>query len=414
MEKDEIKTIIAENINLAKKGTFRNRAAQTKALELLAVKHILSIVGVRRCGKSTLMKLLVRAALNETNEENILYLNLEHPYFNQCKQDVNNLQLIYDIFKEGTSPDLKCFVFLDEIQFFTDWQVFIKSLYERDEAKIVLTGSNSRLLSSDLATLLSGRTIPLQMFPFSIEEAETQLEKYLTDGGFPEVVLNEGTPKLLAEMYYKNILYQDVIPRFGIQNTLAMENLSYYLLSQMGKEISYNTLKSVAHLDDKTAKQYISYLQDANLLYVISNYDFSLKKLIGNKKKVYLVDPVFTQISFKNSPDTGRLFENFVFMTLKRLGKDIYFLQNGGECDFIIKDGLNISHAIQVCSDLTEQNREREQKGLVIAMEKFGLTEGFIVTKDQDEQIEIAGKTIHVLNANQFIGKFGMNSEKQK
>jgi len=411
MEKDEIKTIIAENISLAKKGTFRNRAAQTKALELLAVKHILSIVGVRRCGKSTLMKLLVRAALNETNEENILYLNLEHPYFNQFKQDVNNLQLIYDIFKAGTSPDMKCYVFLDEIQFFTDWQVFVKSLYERDEAKIVLTGSNSRLLSSDLATMLSGRTIPLQMFPFSIEEAETQLENYLTDGGFPEVVLNEGTPKLLAEMYYKNILYQDVIPRFGIQNTLAMENLSYYLLSQMGKEISYNTLKSVAHLDDKTAKQYISYLQDANLLYVISNYDFSLKKLIGNKKKVYLVDPVFTQISFKNSPDTGLLFENFVFMTLKRMGKDIYFLQNGGECDFIIKDGLNISHAIQVCYDLTEQNRGRELKGQVIAMEKFGLTEGFIVTNDQEEQIEIAGKMIHVLNANQFIGKFGMNSE---
>jgi hypothetical protein len=356
------------------------------------------------------MKLLVRAALNETDEENILYLNLEHPYFNQFKHDVNNLQMIYEIFKAGTSPGMKCFVFLDEIQFFSDWQVFVKSLYERNEAKIVLTGSNSRLLSSDLATMLSGRNIPLQMFPFSIEEAETQLENYLIDGGFPEVVLGEGSAKQLAEMYYKNILYQDVIPRFGIQNTLAMENLSYYLLSQMGKEISYNTIQTLAHLDDKTAKQYISNLQDANLLYVISNYAFSLKKLTGNKKKVYLVDPVFTQISFKSSPDTGRLFENFVFMTLKRLGMDIYFLQNGGECDFLIKKGHQMIIAMQVCFLMTEQNRKREITGLLNAMEKCGLTEGFIVTKEQDEQIEISGKMIQVLNANRFIRKFEVNS----
>jgi len=223
--------------------------------------------------------------------------------------------------------------------------------------------------------------------------------------------MEEVSKKLLAEMYYKNILYQDVIPRFSIQNTLAMENLSYYMLSQMAKEISYNSLRSIAHLDDKTAKQYIAYLQDVNLLYIISNYDYSLKKLIGNKKKVYLVDPVFSQISFKISPDMGRLFENFVFMTLKRLGKDIYFFQNGGECDFLIKDGVQITCAVQVCYFLSDENRKRETEGLLNAMQKFGLDNGYIVTYNQEAQTTIDQKNIFIINAQQFIDRFGMNSE---
>ncbi len=410
MDSTEIFSIIDESLEIAKQGIFRTRNALSEGLALLSSKHILSIVGVRRCGKSTLMKELVRVALNETAEENILYLNLEHPYFNQFKGEVDNLRKIYDIFKEKVIPGKKCFVFFDEIQFFKDWQVFIKSLYEKNEAKIVLTGSNSRLLSSELATLLSGRAIPLIMYPFSLQEASVNLDQYLVNGGFPEVVLNEGAPKLLAEMYFKNILYQDVIPRFNIQNTLAMENLSYYMLSQAGKEISYNTLKSISRLDDKTAKLYTSYLQDANLLYVISNYDFSLKKLIGNKKKVYLVDPLFTLLSFKHSPDSGRLFENYIFMVLKRIGKDIYFHQNGGECDFLIKDGLNITSAIQVCHDLSDINRKREIKGLLSALVKFDLHEGYIVTREQNETIEMEGKSIFVVDESKFREKFGIDS----
>ena len=406
MNEAEIFNIIAENIKIAKQGVFRSREANQKAQELLPQKHILSVVGVRRCGKSTLMKELVRLALLETEESNVLYLNLEHPYFNQFKHDVYKLQLIYNIFKSKVVADKKCFVFLDEIQFFKDWQVFVKSLYEKDEAKIVLTGSNSRLLSSELASMLSGRTIPLMLFPFSIDEANVNFDNYLIDGGFPEILEYPESKMALAEMYYKNILYQDVIPRFDIKNVPAMENLSFYLLSQAAKEISFNSLKAISHLDDKTAKEYISYLQDANLLYVISNYDFSLKKLIGNKKKVYLVDPVFAHLAFKTSPDIGRLFENFVFMTLKRSGRTVYFHQNGGECDFIIKTGMQITEAVQVCYSLSDQNFKREKAGLLSAMSKFNLQEGFLITKDHVELLQINGKTIHILNQTEFRNRF--------
>lgn len=411
MDEEIILRIVKDNINLAKKGNFRQREIFKKAVSYLPLKQILSIVGVRRCGKSTLMKELVRVALKETSENNILYLNLENPFFNQYKSDVNNLQNIYYIFKKQINPKKKVFIFFDEIQFFNDWQVFIKYLYEKNEAKIILTGSNSRLLSSELTTLLSGRTIPLYVYPFSLKESKINFDNYLLDGGFPEIVLNNASKKILVETYYKNILYQDVIPRFGIKNSLAIENLSYYLISNIGKEISYNTLKSISHLDDKTVKQYISYLQDANLLYVVNNYDFSLKKLIGNKKKIYLVDPVFTQLSFKNSPDYGRLFENFIYMFLKRLEKEIYFYKNGRECDFILKDGLKINSAIQVCYEFNNKNKEREIKGLINAMNKFNLNEGLIVTKDQNYELLIENKKIIILDIIKFTQELGINSE---
>lgn len=412
MDQELLKKIISQNIELAQKGKFKKRTILSKAIKLLDTKHILSLVGVRRCGKSTIMKELVRVALTKTTTSNVLYLNLENPFFNQYKDDVSYLQKMYDSFFETCDKTKKIYVFLDEIQFFKDWQVFIKHLYEKNEAKITITGSNSRLLSSELATLLSGRTIPLYVYPFSIDEAKTSFKDYLINGGFPEIVLGEGDKTQLVEVYYKNILYQDVIPRFSVQNILAIENLSYYLLSNFGKEISYNSLKKISHLDDKTAKQYISYLEDANLVYEITNYDFSLKKLIGNKKKVYLVDNLFASIGFKNSPDKGQLFENYIFMMLKREGYDIYFHQNGGECDFIIKEGAKITKCIQVCYELNENNKTREINGLLSAMKKFSIKEGYIITKSNNELITLENLQVIVISEKQYRKKFGMNSEK--
>ena len=411
MNEKKILEIIKENITLAKKGRYWKRAVLPKLLSLLNTKHIISLVGVRRCGKSTLLKEVIRSVLKKVPEENIFYLNLEHPFFNQFKDNVNYLDEIYGIFKKNTNPKKKIYVFLDEIQFFTDWQVFIKKLYELNEAKIFLTGSNSKLLSSELSSMLSGRNISVNIFPFSPSEAKSKLTLYLTEGGFPEVVLKLAPKELLAETYYKNILYQDVIPRFKVKNILAIENLSYYLLSNIGKEISFNTLKSIAHLDDKTAKEYIGYLEDANLLYVIYNYDFSLKKIFGNKKKVYLVDPLFSSISFKISPDKGRLFENYIFMSLKRMNRNIFFHSNGGECDFIIKEGHKINLLLQVSMKLTKENKEREINGLLSAMKKFDLKEGFIVTLNDEEKLMINDKTINIITEKTFRKKFGMNSE---
>lgn len=415
MDKQIIEKIVKDSLQEATKGSFQKREIFDKAKQVFELPHILSLIGVRRCGKSTLMKLLVRQALKKTVKQNILYLNLEQPFFNQYKNDVKYLEQIYNIFKETCNAKKPLFIFLDEIQFFADWQVFVKALYEKKEAKIVLTGSNSRLLSSELATLLSGRTIPLHVYPFSLQESKLPLETYIEDGGFPEIIRYPEQKKTLIEAYYKNILYQDVIPRFDIKNSLAMENLSFYLISNIGKELSYNTLKNISKLDDKTIKEYIQHLQDANLLYLIHNYDYSLKKLIGNKKKIYLVDPAFTQLAFKHSPDHGRLFENFIYMLLKRAENEIYFHKNGAECDFILKEGIKITTAIQVCHTLTEENLEREIKGVLSAMQKFSIAKGYIIIKNTEiNKKEFAKQhpNIEILSAKEAIKKFGIHSEK--
>ncbi len=385
-------------------------------ISLLPLNQIVSIIGVRRCGKSVLMKEIIEYILKQklTCKENILYLNLENPYFNQFKDDISYLSKVYQEFKKAINPKRKLFVFFDEIQFFKDWQVFVKWLYEKKEAKIVLTGSNSKLLSSELTTLLSGRSIGIRLYPFSYREftkaTKPDFYSYLEKGGFPEVVVltSKDQIKLIVENYYKNIIYQDVIPRFGIKNSLEIENLSYYLLSNTGKEMSYNTLKQISKLDDKTIKQYLSYLEDANLLYVISNYDPSLKKQIGNKKKVYSVDLSFVNfLGFSVSSNFGRKLENAVFIELKRRGKEVYFFKNDGyECDFIVKKGYKIIECIQVTKSLEEDStKEREINSLLSAMEYFKLKEGRVITEKEKETIKIKGYLIKAIPFVEWVQK---------
>jgi uncharacterized protein len=407
---DMISEIIQEQREfILKKQLLIKRTALDKLVSLLPLNQIISIIGVRRCGKSTIMKELVQHILDKglTSKENILYLNLENPYFNQFKDDVSYLAEIYKEFKKTIKPEENVFVLFDEVQFFKDWQVFIKYLYEKKEAKIVITGSNSKLLSPELATLLSGRSIATHLYPYSYREfvkasKSNDLLQYLDKGGFPEVAAIEGKDKikLIVENYYKNIIYQDVIPRFNIKNALEIENLSYYLLSNTCKEISYNTLMQISKLDDKTIKQYISYLEDANLLYTVYNYDPSLKKQIGNKKKVYAVDTSFVNyLGFSSSRNFGRILENAVFIELKREENEIYFYNNSSiECDFLIKKGNKITECIQVTKSLEdEKTRTREIDSLMETLDYFKLDKGTVVTENEKETITMGSKSINVI-----------------
>ncbi|MDD9953495.1 MAG: ATP-binding protein [Candidatus Woesearchaeota archaeon] len=399
-----IEIIKEQRAQLFEKEHLTQRAAFAQLLDLYVLKHIIALIGVRRCGKSTLMKQLARHLLNNTPEENILYLNLENPHFNQHSNDITYLAELYNTFRQHANTKKQLYIFLDEIQFFTDWQVFVKDLYERENVKIIITGSNSHLLSGELATLLSGRMIPLYLYPYSFTEQKNKLPTYLERGGFPEVQsAKKNHVKLLAETYYKNILYQDVIPRFNIRHSKAIEELSYYLLSNIGKELSYSTLTNIADLNDKTVKLYISYLEDANLLYTITNYDPSLKKQLGNKKKVYAVDPLFVNfLGFNVSPNYGRLLEQAVYLELRRRGDDVYFFKNGIECDFVTKRMHTVTGCIQVTKTL-HKNKERELRGLLVAMEKFKVKEGTIVTESTEMTLREQGKKIIVVPFEQWV-----------
>ena len=401
------------------------RMAAEKLVKYIDIKQIIALIGVRRSGKSTIVKQLINFLMQEKNinPKNILFLNLESPLLNRFKNDPANLQMIFDEYLELAEPKGKVFVFLDEVQFFSDWQVFVKSLYEKGGAKFFITGSNSQLLSAEMATLLSGRSITNDIYPFSFKEIvwiknigaknaieitrnEGKLKKvfgeYLQNGGFPEIVIEkrkEIKKEILAN-YYKNILYQDIIPRFEVKKTKEIENLLLYLFSNIGQGYSYNSLSGFLKIHDKTIKEYIGFFEKSFLLFELSNYQYSLKKQENYPKKVYAIDNGFiSAVSFSFSENYGRFLENAVFLGLLEAGKSVYYYLGKYECDFIVKEGRKITEAIQATKILDNNNEKRELRGLLEAMEKFNLKEGVIITGSQEEERNIDGKKIKIIPA---------------
>jgi len=401
------------------------RMAAEKLVKYIDIKQIIALIGVRRSGKSTIVRQLINFLIQEKNinPKNILFLNLESPLLNRFKNDPANLQMIFDEYLELAEPKGKVFVFLDEVQFFSDWQVFVKSLYEKGGAKFFITGSNSQLLSAEMATLLSGRSITNDIYPFSFKEIvwiknigaknaieitrnEGKLKKvfgeYLQNGGFPEIVIEkrkEIKKEILAN-YYKNILYQDIIPRFEVKKTKEIENLLLYLFSNIGQGYSYNSLSGFLKIHDKTIKEYIGFFEKSFLLFELSNYQYSLKKQENYPKKVYAIDNGFiSAVSFSFSENYGRFLENAVFLGLLEAGKSVYYYLGKYECDFIVKEGRKITEAIQATKILDNNNEKRELRGLLEAMEKFNLKEGVIITGSQEEERNIDGKKIKIIPA---------------
>ena len=406
----------------------------------LALPHIISIVGVRRCGKSTLIRQMINHLMKdkEVKPRNILFLNLEHPGFSRYKNDVNYLERVYEDYLKLTSPREMIYCFLDEVQFFKEWQVFVKSHYERKKVKFIVTGSNSRLLSSEFITLLSGRTIPVEVYPFSFSEfirakggqysdrvsflknrhvIRGFLDDFLRDGGFPEIAFidEKETKKDILAMYARTILYQDIAARFGVKKAVDLENLFFYLASNISSLYSYNSLSKLMGLTDKTIKEYLSYFADAYLLFTVNAFSFSVKQQLKSSKKVYTVDVGLADaVSFRFSDDRGKFLENMIYLELKRRGKELFYYKtaNGLEVDFIGKTGLAITDLIQVSRDLRdEKTKNREVRALIKAMDETGVENGLIVTQEEEGEIKKGGKTVTILPAYKFL--LNVNGERE-
>jgi hypothetical protein len=389
----------------------------------VSIKHIIALLGVRRCGKSTVLKQIInRLIAQKVPAENILFLNLETPLLETYKNDPVNLQKIYEEYAALANPKKgRVFVFLDEVQFFPKWQVFVKNLYEKGGMKFFITGSNSQLLSAEMATLLSGRQIIKKIYPFNfreialIKKIDTSdnlaivknraclikiCQEYLKMGGFPEVVLeqNDDLKRELLVNYYRSILYQDIVPRFEIKKTKEVEGLLLYLFSNIGQGYSYNSLGKFSQIQGKTAKEYVGFFEKSFLLAEISNYQYSLKKQENYPKKVYAIDNGFMETaSFAFSENYGRLFENAVFAKLISDGKKVYYYRNSFECDFVIKEKTKIIAAIQATKKIDSINEKREMGGLSAAMEKFDLKSGLIITESLEDEKKIDGKIIKII-----------------
>ena len=410
------------------------RKILNKVIDYLGLPHIISIVGVRRAGKSTLIKQAINFLIQtkEIPPKNILFLNLETPQFSRYRTDVTYLERVYEDYLKLASPEGTVFCFLDEVQFFTEWQVFVKSHYEEKKIKFIVTGSNSRLLSSEFITLLSGRTLPLEVFPFSFGEFLTAkgltvtdevsllkkrhrvrhlMDEYLHFGGFPEpsFVSEQATKKEILVMYARNIIYRDIAPRFTVKKPLELENLFFYLMSNISSLYTYNKLSKLMEISDKTIKDYLSYFTDAYLLFTIDLFNFSVKRQIKSPKKVYAIDTGMARASsFSFSEDTGHYLENLVFIELKRKGREIYYYKtaNDLEVDFACKEENRLTGLIQVSKEMqTDKVRKREIRALIKAMDETGLSQATIVTYEDEEIIRAEGKTINVIPAYKYFGE---------
>lgn len=380
-----------------------NRGKQliTRDLELdryISTKQVVVISGIRRCGKSSLLY-LIKEEMN-LSEEEYCYFNFDDE---RILTDVSILESIYNLHIEiyGREPIL----FLDEIQNIENWEKFVNRIYERG-IKVFITGSNASLLSSEIATSLTGRNKQIELFPFSFAEflrfngksynldrlssrsksfLIQDFTKYLEVGGFPIVVKENDTE--LINSYFQDILYRDIISRYRLTQVKEIKQIGLYFASNISKLFSYSTLMDISGVKSASSiKDYLYYYEQTYLWFYLKKFDYSLKKQIMNPKKVYGIDSAFVhRLGFSFSENKGRILENIVFLDLLRQGKEVFYHTGKKECDFVIKKGLKIVEAIQVTYSLNDSNFEREISGLQEAMEYYRLGKGTILCFDTIE-----------------------------
>src|SRR3989344_1962399 len=380
-----------EFLDSLEQGTIREKSREINIEDSFA----LIITGVRRCGKSTLLYQLLK------KQKKGYYLNLEDPRLGGFDfSDFNKVEMIMkEIYGNGG------IYFFDEIQVIPEWERFVRYLVDKKE-KVVLTGSNASILSRELGTKLTGRHLSIELFPFSFweflslkkqEYSINSFEEYLIKGGFPEYIKKEN-PEVLHELL-SDIVMKDIAARFGIKNTTTLNKIAIYLISNTGKEFSYNSIKKMFEIKSvKSVIDYISFFENAYLVFTVPRFSYSYKQQQVNPKKVYSIDNGFSSNNSTSfSKDYGKMLENLVFLTLRRNYKDIFYFQEKNECDFIIKEKDKITHIFQVCFDLNEDNKDREINGMIEALEKFDLKEGIILTYKQEDEFKIKDKVIKVL-----------------
>ncbi|MDP1842089.1 MAG: ATP-binding protein [Sediminibacterium sp.] len=399
MLKDTLREIL-----LTQKKVLQNRnngLLREALVDLPELKaHALIVSGVRRCGKSTLLFQLMKDKYPDA-----IYVNFEDPRLYEF--DTVDFSRLDEVISEMDSKVL----FFDEIQIFKNWEKYIR--FKLDEGyKLVITGSNASLLSKELGTKLTGRHITKELFPFSYSEfllrkkyipGKKSVEKYLTIGGFPEYI-SDHQDEMLQQLL-EDIVIRDIVVRYGIRDVKILQRLAWYLISNVGKGVTANRVKSLFGVAaNSTILEYFSYLENAYLIQFVPKFSYSHRKQLINPRKVYAIDPGLVQANSGSfTEDYGRKLENLVFLKLRRNWKEIYYFAEKGECDFLVFEKGKLVMAVQVCYHVDVYNQEREINGLVEALNYFSITEGTIVTLDQEDTLKIDDKLIHLVPSYQWL-----------
>jgi len=389
---------------------LHERLITKSLLEKLSLKSIQILAGVRRCGKSSIFRIIINELMRSIDPRQILYVNLDDPFYSKACKDSKELYTIVETAEKLTGMKIQ-YLFLDEIQNVDKWEKFVKSVYDNGTfKKIYITGSNAKLLNDEYISRLSGRYLVDFIYPLTFAEKLKWsnigtdrinllnnkpkilkiFDESLQFGFFPELltIKNPDHKRETLISYYDTILLKDCIICNEIRDISAFKELASYLLSNVSSLYSYKKLAEIINSSDKTIKQFISSLVDGYLLNEISNFSYSRQKQIKSKKKSYAVDTgLANSIAFSFSANKGQLFENLILMELYKNGfRDVWYYAGDKECDFIVQTGTDF-YGIQVCYETNKNNMKREIDGLKNAVAKLKLTSGYIITYDQEKHI---------------------------
>jgi len=393
--------------------------------------EILVIKGIRRSGKSTLMLNSIKNLLSDgVDIKNILFVNLEDPRFIN-HLSVELLQEIKDIYLEYLNPNEKPYIFLDEIQNIPKWEKWVNKEYELKLSNITISGSNSAMLSSEIASSLSGRYLQVDVYPLSFEEflqfksinidnklalierkieLNREFEAYMKYGGFPKILEYDVAEKRELLITYKDsILLKDIVARYNLKEFKTLEEIAVFLLANSGISQNTNKLKNNFHISYDMANAYLEYLIKAYMLFEIPKFDYSLKKQNSNDKKYYSVDLGLSNIMrVPNLQTRGDDLETVVFLELLRRGYKVYYYKtsNGLECDFIIEKENTIEQLIQVTSSLrNEKTKKRELRVFAKVINELKLKDIklLVITEDNSKNEIYDDLEIKTVNIKEWL-----------
>jgi len=412
-----------------------------RLLDVKPVKNKATIcIGVRRSGKSTYMLQIIQKLLSQgIPKENILHLNFFDDRLHPLQHDKLNLILeAYFSLYPAKKNSETIYCFFDEIQVLPGWEVFVNRLMRTELCEVYITGSSAKMLSKEIATEMRGRALSWEVFPFSFHEflttkqiknidaitskkrflIQNAFEDYWQTGAFPEVFAIDKHLRIkIHQEYFNTILFRDLVERHDISHPKALSDLAHWLTDNTASLYSVNSLtgylKALGHKVSRAViSDYMSWFEDAYFFFSVRIFDASLARSNTNPKKIYCIDHgLVTSVSSGILINAGHLLENLIFITLRRVSQHIFYYKTktGKEVDFITKLDDATYSLIQVCETLADpETKKREIAALKEAMFELNLSTSYIVTRYEEDTIQIGGKMIQVIPAWRFMLKHSM------
>lgn len=391
--------------------------------------------GVRRSGKSTYMFQILKGLIEKgISRKNILYIN----FFDERLHDLHRqglhlvLEAYYSLYPEKKNSE-KIYCFFDEIQIIPNWESFVDRVLRSEKCEVYITGSSAHMLVKEIATQMRGRAISYELFPFSFQEfliynnidsrppyptkkrllIQKAFEDYWEVGGFPEVLQAGRSLRIkVHQEYFNSVLFRDLIERYDIGHPKSIDDLGHWFIDNASSLYSINKLtkhfKSLGYKISKTTlSNYVDWFEDAYFFFTVRLFDGSLVRSNINPKKIYCVDhSLVTSISSGILVNSGHLFENLVFLALRRISDAIFYYKtkSGKEVDFLLQNHNRTRLLVQVCESLSnEKTRDRELAALQEAMRELKLKRTILVTKSEESILTLEEGTIEILPAWRFL-----------